>query len=179
MSHVILTAGPRAAGKTTFCRKFAAAHPEVLLVSLDDLLKIYPPSECCKAREMAWKIMAMLLRLPKAQTVILDFWNFYPEERKGIAAKLRSLGATDLTIWYFVTKRETCERWFVKKPSIRSGKHQAKKLWLKWGLAKIQFLDFVNFPVDLGQGFEIIQLINPEQMSPKKFKAIKSLPNGK
>lgn len=128
MRLAILTAGPRGAGKTTYCHRIVSHQPNIHLISRDDVfIEIYgttlfdpysgPP---LKGLEVMWSRVEGSLQRTDSIT-ILDCWNGFNGDRQYMAEKLRELGADRVIIWYFITPLECCLRWFQAKPRSEGG----------------------------------------------------------
>jgi len=125
MREVIVTAGTRAAGKSTFCEKTIALIPSIVEVSRDKILiELFGSTSLSPyggghyyAYEKMWEAVKKVLQAPKV-TMILDVWNGDSEERKSIIKQLRKLGADRVVVWYFTTPVETVSEWFWRKPGI-------------------------------------------------------------
>ncbi len=172
MRRVLLTVGPQCAGKSTYCQKVVAAHPEIVLISRDAILnELYGTPWLDKytgghlvGLELMWKRVAECLQ-KNSTTVILDTWNNHEYDRREITAKLRSLGAEIIEAWHFATPRKICLKWWFKREQPDFGQHKDK--WKKICLQSHihSYYDHYKYcqsqPVSLDQGFDSIKQINP------------------
>lgn len=126
MSTVILTVGPRASGKSTFCEKAVTLDPSLTLISRDKILIELCGSTILSpysgghhyAVEKMWEAVERHLQTQAPGTLILDTWNGTAHERWHIRTKLEQLGGTRIVAWYFITAVEKVGEWFWKKPGI-------------------------------------------------------------
>jgi predicted kinase len=133
MKRVILTVGPQYAGKSTFCEKVIARFSDVVLVSRDKILirmfgtvwlNSYAGGHYA-ALDVMWKEVSSHFERTEL-TLILDAWNGSAGERRAIVHKLRTIGASRVDGWHFITPLNTCLRWReVRDPSTASS--------TKWG----------------------------------------------
>lgn len=126
MKEVILTVGPRASGKSSFCEKVIALDPFIVLISRDKLLlelfgethlDPYNGGHWIVLQEM-WLRVKEAIELSSGSRMILDTWNGSSEERSSILRRLRALGVDKITAWYFVTPVEDVAKWFFEKPDV-------------------------------------------------------------
>ncbi len=126
MIEAMLTVGPRASGKSEFCRKAILVDPSISLVSRDELLielfgatSLDPyTGDHYLAEKQMWKVVEERLKSGSHSKTILDTWNGSSEERASIIHMLRNLGADKVKAWYFVTPLEYVDQWFWQKPGI-------------------------------------------------------------
>lgn len=126
MNEVIVTVGPRGAGKSSFCEKVIAHDPSIVYESRDALLlelfgrtHLVPYSfEPHRAYKEYWKRIAAHVHNPANTRLIADVWNGSSAERQGIVRLLRRLDVPCITAWYFETPLEFVEEWFWQKPGI-------------------------------------------------------------
>jgi predicted kinase len=126
MCEVILTVGPRASGKSTFCEQTVSFDPNIILLSRDKIMvELFGSTDInpyidghLTANEVLWdQIRSLLVRTPVPR-IILDTWNGSSPERRHIIRRLKDLGAQKVIAWYFTTPAELVEEWFWKKPGI-------------------------------------------------------------
>lgn len=126
MREVMLTVGPRASGKSEFCRKSISLDPSLTIVSRDELLvqmfgktSLNPYTGDHEfALEQMWETVSEKLGSSPNSRMILDTWNGTSDERISLIQKLREIGAEKIKAWYFVTELEYVEQWFWQKPNI-------------------------------------------------------------
>lgn len=125
MREVILTVGPRASGKSEFCRRATQVDPSITLISRDALLiELFGTTSLNPytgghylAEERMWKEVEERLKHDRIR-LILDAWNGSSRERLTITRRFRDLGADRIKAWYFVTQPEYVDQWFWQKPGI-------------------------------------------------------------
>lgn len=126
MKRVILTSGPRGSGKSTYVKSLALQHPEVVVVSRDEILlslfgdtSIYHRAGHDYALGMMFKELREYLSPEHpTSTIILDCWNWFSDERKDIIGTVRSFGADKVICFLFMVPAELCVQWFRQKPDI-------------------------------------------------------------
>lgn len=169
MKTVILTSGPRGAGKTTYIQKVKRRHPEISIVSRDKLaLKLlgrtaFDPYtfEREYIAEKLWEELET--KLKKHQFLILDLWNGYSEERKDIIKKLREKGVETIICWYFITPLDIVMQQGINKPLRERGGITPDSL-------RSNFLFFHKQAQSLKEdGFDKIISIDPHQLMFKTF----------
>ena len=119
MREVIVTVGPRASGKSTFCEHVIPLDPSIVEVNRDKiLLNLFGRTELDPyggghflAYERMWDVVKETLTSQEV-TMILDVWNGNSNDRKLVIRKLRDRGATKVVAWYFTTPVEMVEAWF-------------------------------------------------------------------
>jgi hypothetical protein len=163
VKRVIVTVGPRGAGKTSFCEQIVRHRPEVTLVSRDAIFKelfgkvnLNPyTGDDFYGLQVMWKRTGDYLN-NGAAVLILDTWNGSREARWDITYKLRSLGAERIEAWRFVTPASHIVQWFLKKePEDRKSSPRILD----------DYRLYHSRPVELKQGFDAIHLINPLQQT--------------
>ena len=173
MKRVILTVGPRGSGKSTFCEKVIAIHPEVVLVSRDAiLLEMFGSVELSPyagdhyiGKMRMWEIAAEYLKREDI-TIILDCWNGFARERYEITTNLRKLGAEVIEAWYFVTPEETVIKWTLEREPVKSGKWAETTRRMRADSCHHDYQLFHSQPVKPDQGFNAIHRINPLRLTP-------------
>ncbi len=170
MKEVILTCGPRGAGKSTYCNKYIETYPEWTLVSRDNILiKLFGKTSLDSysgghyiALDEMWEVLKSKLKKPNAK-IILDCWNGFPRERRHINRELRELDAKKIEAWQFVTPIETVIERMIER------EHADEKN--KWRLASIKenythdYRLYHSFRIDLEQGFDFVRQIDPTQLT--------------
>lgn len=181
MKTVILTVGPRGAGKSNFCNQIVQSHSEIVLVSRDAILielfgSIYFSAYSgghWVALEKIWEIIAEYMQQSEV-LMILDCWNGFANERIIITKKLRSLGVERIVAWYFITPEDACLKWFMEeiKDEIKSKNLNKNPKWIKLHKEAKQesylhdYRLYHSQPVDSTQGFDFIKKINPLEPLP-------------
>ena len=128
MKRLILTSGPRGSGKSEYVRLIAKHHPEVTVISRDEILielfgkTSLNPDE--GGHEYAYSVMWARLKKHlshenQTETVILDCWNGWSRGRRDIINQVKSLGADEVTCFYFLISIEVCISWFFQKADSR------------------------------------------------------------
>lgn len=166
MNVVILTSGPRGAGKSTYCRAVHVQDSEIKLVSRDDLLmRIYGKTSFSPYTESSWEIFEILYKeikrffrerkrgKRKNSIVIFDCWNGWPSERKEISRRLRTFGVHKIVCWKFITPIDICEFWY---------KEREGDTWFSGRGYRLYHKTSKNIEND---GFDIVYEINPTQLS--------------
>ncbi len=137
MKRVIVTCGPRGAGKSTFCDAVAEAYPHIRIVSRDAISLERFGTVCLDPRsglqERVMKLSYAAVQNILSDTfsdsfIIFDCWNGFPQQRRQIVRKLRRLGAESVWAWYFITPVEVCSDWFCKRESLEYGALSAEVL---------------------------------------------------
>lgn len=132
MKTAILTVGPQGAGKSTYCEKTMAAHPDIFYVSRDKILtELYgsawldPYSGAHQhGMEQVWETIAKVCQQGNDQGVmIVDVWNQDHLDRLRIVHKLRELYFEIVKAWYFVTPLEISMRWFYGRENVSENKN--------------------------------------------------------
>ena len=182
MRHIAVTVGPQGSGKSMFCEKAIKAYPEIVLVSRDEILRElfgdtylnpYTGQQLAGMAKM-WGVLAKHLEHEKIR-IILDCWNGYAEERRTITEWLRSHGADRIEAWYFVTPAEICVQWCFEKKlrEKRLREHTVKNgKWAKLmeesmrSSCQYDYELYHSQPLELNQGFDFIQRIDPSKPFP-------------
>ena len=126
MKEVIVTVGPRGAGKSTFCQKVIEYDSSIVLVSRDQILvqlfgssmlDPYTGGHQYGHQCMMEEVETVLNRSPNIR-ILLDAWTGLSFERRQMIQSLLDCGADCVTAWYFETSVEVVTEWFWKKPGI-------------------------------------------------------------
>lgn len=168
MKTVVLTIGPRGAGKTTFCREVVQRRPEVHFVERDAILvelfgsatlSPYMGEHERGFQEMMNRVKALLCQ--ESVTIVLDTWLEIPDHRRQFIACLRILGAERIVGWHFVTSEERVVRQFLARESTPTSpwRHANGKAVLR------ECRRYRSYPVELDQGFDHLVEIDPVQPS--------------
>ena len=128
MKRVFLTSGPRGSGKSTYLKKVLGNHPELTVISRDEIAislfgSIYLDhytGDFSYLQEIVFERVGKILAENNNATIILDYWNGYPGERKFIISKLKKLGADEVYCLYFEVPSAVCVEWFKKKTDAGS-----------------------------------------------------------
>ncbi len=126
MKRVILTCGPRGAGKTTYSKRIAKMCPQCHIVSRDAIAiehfgSVYLSPYLVSHEFVQDKAYAMVSNILQTTpdnsdvTIIFDYWNGSPIARKRIVRELRTLGVESVWAWYFVTPRKICVQQFIER----------------------------------------------------------------
>ena len=125
MREAIVTVGPRAAGKSTFCERVIALDPSIVKVSRDEIAVELFGTDHADPRsgrhtivreKMIEQVESFLVR--ENLRMILDTWNSNRHERRSVIRKLREQGFNRVVAWYFTTPADVVEKWFWKKPGV-------------------------------------------------------------
>jgi len=171
MRQVILTVGPQGAGKTTFCHEIIKLRPEVVLVERDAILnELFGDSwtdPYSGAHYVGFKVMMERVEdhlRTDPLTLILDTWTGDEDERWRVTRRLRGFGADKIVAWYFVTDEDTVVRQFIKRSGSDYPENSvAKDIEAHYCRRNYQF--YHSHPVELDQGFDEIELIDPHQLT--------------
>lgn len=169
MKRVILTSGPRGSGKSTYVKSLALRHPEVVVVSRDDiLLSLFGDTSIYHRAEHDYALGVMFKELREylspehpASTIILDCWNWFSDERKDIVETARSFGADKVTCFLFVVPVELCVEWFRQKPDVEEVSEGKVRLD-----HRLYYMDTHNIHTD---GFDEVFSINSAQLMFENF----------
>lgn len=174
MTRVIVPIGPQYAGKSTFCEKVAAAFSDTVIISRDKILiemfgtvwlDTYSGGHYA-GRKRLWKEVAEYMQQPK-RVLILDTWNGQPEDRKVIVEKLRTLGATHVEGWHFVTPIKTCLEWsFERNPHVKKNKWSDIRLKIRIEEYSEICKHFRAMPIQKEGVFDSVRQINPLESIP-------------
>jgi len=181
MREVILTAGPRGSGKSTFCEKAIELEPSIIYVSRDkvitdifgtDTLDPYTGAQEHAIKKM-WEVVESILQSSEDVQLLFDTWNGFPSQRTFIIDKLREMGADRVVAWYFVTPVETVDRWFWQKPNIAKmsemrTRREEKLHWWPDDGPRNDFKLYHEQALHIDEnGFDEVVRINAEIMEPK------------
>lgn len=187
MKKAILTSGPRGAGKTSFCREIIKQRPEVVLIERDAIFvelfgTVYTnryTGECHWGMQKVWERVKESFWRDRCNTLVLDAWNGYPNERRAMVLKLREAGADYVELWYFVTAEELCLKQFISREgnsTIPPERKEELSRRCRWDFQLFHSMEIAN-PVmpdnnqDDDRGdlwpdcFDEIKLINPAQLT--------------
>ena len=123
MKTVILTSGPRGAGKSTYVELVKKIQPEVMCMSRDELLiELFGKTSLCAytgeheyARLIFERRLKEVLKKDDDSKIIIDYWNGFSKTRQHLIEKFREYGADRVICWQFVISIDVCLNWFFKK----------------------------------------------------------------
>lgn len=135
MKEAILTVGPRASGKTTFCKKALEIDPSIMFISRDELaISMYGETSLSPYGGGHFEVLEEMFKKAKEAaesntdvTMILDCFNGNTQERKIIIRNLRKCGFDVVKAWHFVTAPKYVKEWFWKKPGIATLSEMTEK----------------------------------------------------
>ncbi len=139
-NNVFLLVGQRGSGKSYYGKRLVENHPELTVVSRDEILvrrfgsvHTDPYSGAgYYAQEILYRLLRRKLGTQTNVKLLLDCWTRDSRERKNLLRKLRSYGANRVVALYFVTPLKTVETWFWQKPGIAKIRdmknHQGERL---------------------------------------------------
>lgn len=162
MRTVVLTSGPRGAGKTTYANKVKENDSGVVILSRDNLLmRLYGATLIRKkqafyADHHVWDNIkeTILKQKNSGDKIILDYWNEYPYERDFIISSLRKECNIDCIIcWKFVLPVDICVKFFLKKTD-------RSFLGESWCKANYELYYEQTKEIEK-EGFDLVQIINP------------------
>lgn len=166
MKTVVLTLGPRGAGKTTFCREVVRARPEVAFVERDAVLvelfgsatlSPYTGQHAKSAQEMMRRVGDILRQ--ESASIVLDTWLEIPDHRRQFIAYLRTLGAERVVGWHFVTPEEDVVRQFLAREATPTSPWR----YMNADAVLRECRRYREYPVALDQGFDRLVEINSMQ----------------
>lgn len=180
MIRAIVTVGAQGVGKTTLCEKVVSQHPEVVIVSRDqiflDLFAVSENDRCLtdfdprhtQIFETMWEFVAESFKKSHTQDVylILDCWNRGEWDRRIITHSLRKLGADVVGAWHFITPFGTFNSWHKEDSggnsttSLESWKDQAVALAIQSERTR-QYRLYQMQKIELSQGFDFIVQVDP------------------
>lgn len=172
MKTIILTSGPRGAGKSTYIERVQSIHPEVGCLSRDKLLiELFGATTLDPytgghfyAREIFHERLKNSLAKPGPFKLIVDFWNGFSNERQSLVRRFREYGADRVVCWQFVPSLDVCLRWFFKKPdSIGYSEYGCRNDY------KLYYEKAKDIEED---GFDAVYRINPCQLTFPGFQLI-------
>lgn len=181
MREVILTVGPRGAGKSFFCKKALALDPSIIMVSRDEIhLALFGKTSLCPyegghflAEEKMLEAMRKAL-IPNDVRIVLDAWNGRRAERQRIIKMLRGMEVDRVVAWYFVTSVEKVEEWFwqkldVAKLGFAQGAREKGKIMYLEDAPRRDHERFHELASDIdSDGFDEIVRIDPVCMDPER-----------
>ena len=181
MREVIVTVGPRASGKTSFCEKVIVVDPSIVYVNRDNILvELFGESSLdpysgdhIYAYKRMWEVIKQQLN-PEDARVILDTWNGDADDRRLIIKNLREHGADRIIAWLFVTPIKLVEEWFWKKPGIAKiseiNKQGEGLVFYSEDAPRRDFRIFRQLVSDIGSdGFDEVIKVNPITMLPERL----------
>lgn len=170
MRQVILTVGPRGAGKTTFCQEIIKLRPEVVMIERDalfnELVRDTWQDPSLGNFHYGYKVMMKKVEevlKPDPVILILDSWTGDAIDRWRLIKNLRQCGADRITAWYFVTAEDSVVSQFMKKSKFSQEDEVMRNIETRF--CRRNYRVYHSHPVDLEQGFDDIELINPDQLT--------------
>lgn len=124
MKRVVLTSGPRGAGKSTYSKNFLKYRIQTKYISRDELmvelfgetsLSIYGGSWDYLYHVFGERVKSILEESEESLDLIVDCWNGSSSARKSLIKEFRGFGADRVIAWKFVTPKNLCLNWFMKK----------------------------------------------------------------
>lgn len=164
MKNIILTSGPKGAGKSTYSKKFIERYPETQYISRDDLLmelfnKTTTNPDTSESTYAHMKLLGRIKEKLDEQTegleLIVDYWNGYPHERKKLIKEFKELGANQVICWKFITPNSIAADWFFKKEDSYG--------YLDGYLADYKLYHKKSQNIE-SEGFDKVVYINPAQL---------------
>jgi predicted kinase len=121
-----LLVGQRGAGKSHYASKLKEQHPELVLISRDEILvRLFGSTSLSPytdghihANDEIFREIEKTFSKNKGEKVLLDHWTGFSCERRSLVRKLRQLGALRVVALYFTTPLPLVEQWFWSKPGI-------------------------------------------------------------
>jgi len=166
MKRVILTSGPRGAGKSHYVNNFRGKNSRFGLLSRDECSSelfgrtSFDPytGEGEYAHRIFFGRVKEALKKPGSVDLIVDCWNGWSKQRSKMIERFRSYGADRVICWKFVTPLDTCINWFMKKDSDEIGGRTESSV--EWYYA-LYHKESQGIEED---GFDKVYSINPLQM---------------
>lgn len=169
MKNVILTSGPRGAGKSTYVKNFVEKNKNIKYLSRDELLiKMFGKTSLdhyTNGHEYAYEIFSKKIEKELENpsiNLIVDSWNGWSRERKSLVNMFRHFGADNVLCWKFITPKNICLEWFMKK--------EDSKGYSIGGISRDYNLYHNESKNIKEDGFDKVYLINPLQLSFDFFK---------
>ncbi len=164
MKNIILTSGPRGAGKTTFSKQWIEEYPNTDYLSRDKLLidlfgetSLNPyttsPSQIHK---LFMKQVEQKVQNKSNSNIIIDYWNGFPEERRFLIDEFRKYDIDKVICWKFITPKNVCLDWFMKKEDVEG--------YFLEGIARDYDLYHEMSKNIHQENFDAVYLINPLQL---------------
>ena len=165
MKNIVLTSGPRGAGKSTYVKHFVEQNQDVEYLSRDELLielfgktSLNPyTGDHQYAYELFSKKIKEVVESSKPNlNLIVDSWNGFSSGRKSMINNFRNLGADNVFCWKFITPKSTCLDWFMRKEDAKG--------YSKEGIASDYDL-YHRKSIDIEEdGFDQVFYIDPLQL---------------
>jgi len=162
MTKIILTVGPRGAGKTSFCKEIRRVNPKINLLSRDAFLVGMFGKEAAwdpylgafqVGMPLFWKEVEQSVQ--KYEVTLVDCWNGRSNERRSIIRRLNKYGPDILEAWYFDVGIEMCLKWF----------HEREGGNIDFNHARVRN-DYSLFYSKVGEemdDFDVVRIIDPSQ----------------
>ena len=163
MKKVILTSGPRGAGKSRYCKTIVQQSPEIIIVSRDDvLMELFGKTSLNPydgsmhyGYDVYWKRIQEILKLDN-YFLIMDCWNGTSGERINTIRTLRMSGVEQVICWQFITPLQDCLKWFFQKEDSRG--------YIESGIRRDYALYHELAASIEEDGFDSVVKINPLQL---------------
>ena len=164
MKTVVLTSGPRGAGKSTFVDAYASRSLDVRVLSRDkllvDLFETTTLDRYSGGHYLASKLfleqVEQALHASEDAKLIVDYWNGFSHDRRSLIREYTHLGAQKIVCWKFMTPKEVCVDWFMKKED--SAGYTTRMVKNDYDLYHQESQNI------LSDGFDQIHYINPLQL---------------
>ena len=164
MKTVVLTSGPRGAGKSTFVDAYASRGLDVLVLSRDKLLvDLFGTTTLDSysgghrvASELFLEQVGEALNARDDAKLIVDYWNGFSHERRSLIRNYTRLGAEKVVCWKFLTPKEVCVDWFMKKED--SAGYTTRMVKKDYDLYHKESRNI------LADGFDQVRYVNPLQL---------------
>ena len=164
MKRVVLTSGPRGAGKSTFIADYVSHTSGVQVLSRDELLvELYGTTMLDRytgdhhyASQLFSKKVEDVLETHASIDLIVDYWNGYADARRALIDEYRRFGADRVICWKFVTPKDVCVDWFMNKEDAAG--------YTRRMVARDYDLYHTNAKSILNDGFDSVRYVNPTQL---------------
>ena len=185
MRQIILPVGPQGAGKTTFCKKVIAKHPEIQYISRDEILiELFGTVYLEKYTGQHFQGIEKMLRVVEQEllkpniTLIVDCWTGDSNEREMLTSIFRLNGAKSVIAWHFTTTEEICLDWFKKRCKEENSREKGSEFEEMFRESRLEAMAvsclhnyrvFQTFPVEINQVFDLIIQVDPLDPPPLRI----------
>ena len=145
MSSIVLTSGPRGAGKTTYCNKYVKENPNFHLFSRDAVGRQFFGDQFFNpylgASRYVFELLTEklkkfeLLSAKKDLTLLVDYWNGSNKERYRFL-QMMSMYSENVTLAVFTTPHDKCVEQFFQREGKEKGWNPSKDYHLYHELLK-------------------------------------------